>query len=368
MRKVDLALIITAGSGLIGAAPPANIDPMSSRLETCFDQQAAKVPFSGIVIASDGRARFERAAGFVDAVGTQAPTASVPFRLASVQKVLTAVAIGQLVDAGKINLDAPVGRYLTGLPAELGAVTMDQLLHHQSGVASFTMLDPELVQTLSAAKSARDLVPLVAARPLDFPPGTRTEYSNGGYFLLGAVIEAVSGQSYGNFLQSRIFKPLGMTHSSLASDSAAAVRYTRRSQAGPAETPRPMPAGMLDLPASSAGDGLSSASDMLALGGALVGDRLLKKATKERIFPHKANPWRIGQSGGAPGTNTDFAVYPETGWVVVTLANYDPPAGELMGEVMRKVVTGGPCAPLGAEDRPPPFMILRPSPGSAPPH
>jgi len=358
VRATGLFLVAAT---LIAAAP--NSSSLEERLGQCFAQQSAKTPFSGIVVASDGHARFERAAGFVDEAGQRRPDADTPFRLASVQKVLTEIAVGQLVDAGKIDLDAPVGRYLPDLPKELSAVTIDQLVHHQSGVASFTMLNPQIADALMSAHSAHDLIPLVAAQPLAFPPGSKTEYSNGGYFLLGAVIEAASGESYGDYLQSKVFKPLGMTHSSLAPTPEAAVRYTKMSPAGPAETPRPMGAGLLDLPASSAGDGLSSASDMLALGRALVGDQLLKKATKERIFQRKADPWRIGQSGGTMGTNTDFAVYPDSGWVVVTLANYDPPAGELMGEVIRKAATGGPCQPLGADDRPSPFkMILRPPP------
>lgn len=354
--------LLLAAAALVSAASPG-ASSLEVRLGQCFDQQASKVPFSGIVVASDGHSRFERSAGFVDQAGQRAPSAHTPFRLASVQKVLTQVAIGQLVDAGKLELTAPLGKYLDGLPADLAAVTIDQLLHHQSGVASFTMLNPQIANALMSAKSARDLVPLVASQPLAFAPGTRTEYSNGGYFLLGAVIEKVSGQSYGDFLRARIFGPLDMASSGLVPTANAAVRYTKMSPEGPAPAPRPMTAGLLDLPASSAGDGLSSAADMLALGSALVGDRLLSKHTKEAIFLHKSAPWRIGQSGGSMGTNTDFAVFPESGWVVVTLSNYDPPGGELMGEVMRKMATTGICEPLGVGDRPTPFrMILAPPP------
>ncbi|MBW0006818.1 MAG: beta-lactamase family protein [Sphingomonas sp.] len=362
----NVALASAALAILPAAAPPPAAASMEDRLGHCFDQQSAKVPFSGIVAASDGTARFERAAGFADAAGTRRPTSDAPFRLASVQKVLTQIAIAQLVDARKLDLAAPVGRYLGGLPPQLAAVTIDQLLHHQSGVASLTMLNPEIAQVLISARSARDLVPLVAAQPLAFAPGSRTEYSNGGYFLLGAVIEATSGQSYGDYLQSHVFRPLDMTHSSLTPDGKAVIRYTRMSPAGLAETPRPVTAGLPDLPASAAGDGLSSASDMLALGRALVGDKLVSKTTKERIFQQKSSPWRIGQSGGSIGTNTDFAVFPESGWVVVTLSNYDPPAGELMGEVMSKMATTGTCQPLGAEDRPSPFRMITPPPARQP--
>jgi CubicO group peptidase (beta-lactamase class C family) len=355
--------LLLAGTGVLlgAAAPPPG--PTEATLRQCFDLQAQKTPFSGVVAASDGKARFERVAGFVDAAGTKPPSTDVPFRLASVQKVLTGVAIGRLVDQGRISLDAPVGKYLGGLPADLAQVTIDQLLHHQSGVASMTMLNPQIAQALMAAKSALDLVPLVASQPLAFPPGSKTEYSNGGYYLLGAVIEAVSGMSYGDFLQAQLFGPLHMTSSSTSQRPDVATPYTRMmAGGGPGDAPRPMSGGPL-FPATAAGDGVSSASDMLALGRALVGDQVIAKATKERIFQHKSDPWRIGQSGGAPGANTDFAVFPDTGWVTIVLSNYDPPAGELMGEVIRKVASGGACQPLAPEDRPSPFrMILRPPP------
>jgi len=353
-----VATIVAAQNA--AANPPSN--PTVVQLERCFDEQAAKVPFSGIAAAANGDARFEHASGFVDETGSRGANADVPFRLASVQKVLTAIAIGQLVDQGKIALDAPVSRYLDGLPADLGAATIDQLLHHQSGAASFTMITPDFVEGFRAAKSARDLVSLVAAQPLAFPPGSRTEYSNGGYLLLGGVIEAVSGQTYGDYLQAGIFGPLHMAHSAFAAPADTATRYSRVSPGGMIDKPRPISGNKHAAP-TAAGDGVSTAADLLTLGRALVGNQLLSNAVKERIFQRRAGPWRIGQSGGAPGTNTDFAVFPDTGWVVVVLSNFDPPGGELMGEVLRKVAVGGPCQPLGAEDRPSPFhLILMPPP------
>ena len=272
--------------------------------------------------------------------------------------MLTAIAIGQLVDRKKVALDTPISLYLDGLPPDLGKVTIDQLLHHRSGVASLTMLNPQIVPALVAAKSARDLVPLVAEQPLAFPPGTRTEYSNGGYYLLGAIIEAVTHQSYGNYLQAEIFGPLHMRKSSAVPGPDTAIRFTQLSFDGQA-VPKPRAiSGGPQIPPTAAGDGASSGADLLVLGRALAGDTLLSPAVKARIFERRAEPWRIGQSGGSPGANTDFAVYPQSGWVVITLSNFDPPGGELMGEVMRRVAAGAPCEPIGAEDHPSPLRIL----------
>lgn len=241
-RATSIVATILATQGA-AASPPST--STVAQLEQCFVQQSAKVPFSGIAVAANVNARFEHASGFVDEAGERPPTAGTPFRLASVQKVLTAIAIGQLVDQGKIALNAPVGRYLGGLPADLGAATIEQLLHHQSGAASFTMITPDFVEGVRSAKSARDLVPLVAAQPLAFPPGSRTEYSNGGYLLLGGVIEAVSGKMYGDYLQTEIFRPLHMTHSAFAAPADTAIRYSRISPSGPLDIPRPMTTGSM---------------------------------------------------------------------------------------------------------------------------
>jgi hypothetical protein len=96
---------------------------------------------------------------------------------------------------------------------------------------------------------------------------------------------------------------------------------------------------------------------MMKLARALSGDRLISKQVKERLFPRRNGEWRVGQSGGNMGVNTDFAVFPDNGWSLVVLSNYDPPAGELMGEALRGVILGKGCTPLSAKDRPSPFRM-----------
>lgn len=357
MHRLGICLLLSTV-----AFPALAADPATDALSQCFERQTAKTPFSGIVAASHGTLHFERVAGFVDGDSKRPPSADVPFRLASVQKVLTGVAVGQLVDQGKLALDAPIGRYLPGLRADVAQVTVDQLLHHQSGVASLTTFHPQSGDQASATNANRELAVQAAAQPLAFPPGSRTEYSNGGYYILGALIEAVSGQSYGDYVQAHILEPLKMTHSGVSTSPDVATGFSRISPRGPLEVPRAIPAAA-KRPATAAGDGVSSAGDMLLLGRALIGDTLISKSVKERIFPKRSDVWKIGQSGGAPGENTDFSAYPDNGWVVVVLSNYDPPAGELMGEVMRKAAIGMPCEPLGPQDRPSPFqIIMRPPP------
>lgn len=343
-------------------AKPAS-SSIKEALAACFVRQAKLVPFSGVVLADNGSESFSRTAGFFDADQRVPMPLDARFRLASVQKVMTRTAIGQLVEDGRVGLDAPVGTYVRSLPTDIAAVTIDQLLQHRSGVNSMTLIGPESRDTMRNAKTARDLLPVIVAKPLAFRPGEREEYSNGGYYLLGVVIEEVSGQNYADYLAEHIFTPLAMTSTNLVPDERTAMRFSRMA---PGQPPMVQPAAIVssrERAGTPAGDGVSTAGDLLKLGRALAGDRFISKAVKERIFPKKGDVWRVGQSGGTRGVNADFAAFPVSGWVVTVLSNYDPPAGELMGEVLRGVVSGKGCTPLSPSDRQSPFnLILRPPP------
>lgn len=351
-----------------GARAGVSGGPSEGELARCFEEQAKLLPFSGVVSLAGPGMRFARMAGTMDAEEQTPVTNTTQFRLASVQKVLTRIAIGKLLEQGRLDLGAPVSRYLTGLPAELGAVTLDQLLQHRSGVASFTRFGPETLDRLASASTARELVPLLVAEPLEFPPGERERYSNGGYWILGAVIEAVSNMSYGEYLQESVFRPLGMSGTGLTSGPGTAIRKTRM-QPGQPPLPAPRPMRPPREPRGTpSGDGVSTAEDMMKLGRALLGDSLLKATTKARLFPaRQGEPWRIGQSGGNIGTNTDFAVFPQSGLISVVLSNFDPPAGDAMGRVMRQAALGMGCRPLRAEEVPGPGgPRAGPGPGGRP--
>ena len=372
-RDMDLsvrsALVGLAVVGLQAQAPGARAEPRSeAALGARFEAQAQAAPFSGVVLATQGDSRFYRTAGNVS--GATPPTADTPYRLASVGKLFTQVAIGQLIDQRKVDLQAPVGTYVAGLPPEIAAVTIDQLLHHRSGIAPNVMFSRADMDVMLKAKTARDLLPLVVSQPLRFPPGSRAEYSNGGYFLLGVVIEQVSGLTYEAYLREKIFGPLGMTRSAVAAGPGTAPRLSRMS--GPGEPPRETPApftGLPDVPGSPAGGTVSTAADMARFARALIGDELLSQAARQALYPPKSDVWRLGQGGGAPGENTWFMVYPAAGAAVVVLTNQDPPGGELMGEAMGALLATGVCRPLSAADRPSPMRIMRgPPPPGGPPH
>jgi CubicO group peptidase (beta-lactamase class C family) len=349
MKKIIVA------AALVSTPVSAAVDELGRRLDSCAAEQARTQPFNGIALAGEGTQHWTFTSGAAD-TSARPITPQTQFRLASVGKVFTRIAIGQLIDAGKLSTADSVRKFLPELPPEFEPVTLSMLLEHRSGVASLTRITPDEGPTLASAQKARDVVQLLAQRGLEFPPGSKQSYSNGGYFLLGAVIEAVSGLSYRQYVEQHIFAPLKMSHSSFEPLPDAAVQMTLMAGPGMPPLANPQPRReMAAFKASPAGDTLSSAEDMGLLAQALIDNRLLSPAATVAVFPKTVTPWRLGQSGGSIGTNSDYRVLPDSKAWLVVLTNRDPPAGELFGRVVGGVLEGQACKPLSPGDVPSPF-------------
>ncbi len=158
-------------------------------------------------MADDARTIYAGAHGVVKTLDTQ-------INLGSVNKMFTAVAIMQLVEQGRVQLDAPLGSYVPDYPNWDAAdnVTIHHLLTHTSGVGDF--FNETYMVRKKEIRSVAELLPLFASEPLAFRPGEKWQYSNGGYALLGRVIELVSSLSYEDYVQRHVFAPAGMTRTS----------------------------------------------------------------------------------------------------------------------------------------------------------
>lgn len=150
-------------------------------------------------------------------------TADTMFEIASITKLFTAQAIMLLVEDGLLQLRDEIGRILPDLPAAWHTITIENCLTHQSGIPNYTQPDAYWEQT-RVDKTHNQILALVADMPLDFAPGQRSAYSNTAVYLLGMIIEHVSQMSYGDFLQQRIFAPLGMVHTR-TNDYAAIIPH-----------------------------------------------------------------------------------------------------------------------------------------------
>ena len=309
-------------------------------------ERAGADEFAGaVLVARHGKVLLQDAWGRADRKAGTANTPATRFRIGSMNKMFTAVATLQLVEAHKLALDDPIGQHLPGYRnKEVAAkVTVRHLLTHTGGTGD--IFGPEFEQHRLRLRELRDYLKLYGSRGLTQEPGARFEYSNYGFILLGALIERVSGMSYDDYVRDHVFRPAGMSSTGALPESVEvpdrAVGYMRSSPGGAwvANT------DTLPWRGTSAGGGYSTVGDLLRFAQALGSGRLLSKTTlAEATRPHQPQygygfdmqgQGRLrsyGHGGGAPGMNGELRVFPELGYVVVGLSNLDPPAASELVE------------------------------------
>src|SRR5262245_46542713 len=221
----DTARLARAGSGTFAASTPvasggdriASEQPARSArrqprrkdwraLAAWLRQRARAGKFSGaVLVAGDGTPVVKLAGGLADRTRKLANAVDTRFNIGSVGKMFTAVAIAQLVEAGKLSFEDPIGKYLSGFPPEVaGKVTIGQLLTHTSGLGDVFM---RWHPTAPSQLDVSDLMTRIVREPLQFEPGSRFAYSNSGFVMLGAVVEAVTGQDYYEYVRTHVFRP-----------------------------------------------------------------------------------------------------------------------------------------------------------------
>ncbi len=194
------------------AQSDARADSSSDAVDAYIEGRMQKrhIPGVSIAIVQDGKVVRLKGYGFANVELSVPATENSVYQLASVTKMFTATAVMMLVEDGKLGLDDKITDRLSDLPPAWKVVTVGQLLSHTSGIKSYTSVR-DFHKSARKDYSQREILDLVAKEPLEFAPGEKWSYSNTGYFLLGMLIEKVSGKPYGEFLSERIFKPLGMT-------------------------------------------------------------------------------------------------------------------------------------------------------------
>jgi CubicO group peptidase (beta-lactamase class C family) len=258
------------------------------------------------------------------------------FQTGSVGKQFTATAVMILVEEGKLSLDDPISKYLSGTPAAWNGITVRHLLTHTSGIQEYTSRI-----NLRTDYTEEELFQKLIALPLDFPPGEKWSYSNTGYVLLGFLIHKVTGKFYGDFLQQRIFQPLGMTSTRIISEAAIVpnrssgyelVKGQIQNQAWVAPT----------LNTTADGALYTNVLDLAKWDAALYTEKLLKKSSFDRMWTPvtlkngKTHPygfgWEIGdmnghrllEHGGAwQGFTMEIARYVNDRLTVIVLTNLD---------------------------------------------
>jgi CubicO group peptidase (beta-lactamase class C family) len=353
-----LPVCVACGAGESTAPEAASADSaFVTTLRARLDAAAQAGEFSGaVLVARDGVTLFEGAYGLADRERQIPNTPLTQFRVGSMNKMLTAVAALQLVQAGTLRLDAPLGTYLAGYPnAELASkVTPHHLLTHTGGTGD--IFGPEFTARRSELREPDDYLRLYGTRALRFEPGERWEYSNYGFMLLGAAIERAGGGRYDAQVAARVLAPAGMTATGAAPEDSLvpgrSVGYTRQLVPGTLVSNAPT----LPYRGTPAGGGYSTVGDLARFAAAIREHRLLNPAHTELLLAGKVATGGgsqyaygffdrvvggrrfVGHGGGAPGMNGDLAFEPGGGYVVVVLSNLDPPAaGQVSGFILSRL-------------------------------
>ena len=311
----------------------------------------ADEPGAAVIVVREGEVIYRAARGMAHLELGVPLEPDMVFRIGSITKQFTAVAILMLAEEGKLALDDSLTRFLPDYPTHDHVITIEHLLTHTSGIKSYTSM-PEWMPLWRKDFTVQEMIDFFKDQPMDFAPGERFAYSNSGYHLLGAIVEKASGQTYQQFIQQRIFDPLGMTHSYYDMPQPIIPRRAAGYDKGPAGYTN---TEYLSMTQPYSAGGLASTVDDLALwDAALYTGQLLRPKTLEPAHvTHKLADsseteygygWSISQfagrrlishGGGIPGFLCSAQRLPEDGVYVAVLSNS---TGRDPGELAIKIV------------------------------
>ncbi len=335
------------------AAQPASADQTVEidELAQAF-RDGHKIPGLSVAVGHRGNVVYAKAFGLSDLENAVKATEDTVFRTASIAKPITAVAVLQLVDQGKIGLDDPIQKHCPEFPTKDRELTVRQLLCHQGGIRHYK--SPGEATGTKHYGSIGESIELFAEDPLLFEPGTRFSYTTYGYSLLGRAVETASGKSFREYLQENIFDPAEMEDAGLDDTFRIIPNRTRgyvlitvsNYFALPLSQRKQLKLGQVvncqlhDTSMKVPGGGLiCTPTDLVKFGQEMLADKLIKAATKEIAWQSQNTSegestdyglgWRvindgvttISHSGGQAGTSTILGIVPEQDTVVAVMSN-----------------------------------------------
>jgi len=292
-----------------------------------------------VAVVKNGRTVLAKGYGFADLENDVPATAETVYRIGSVTKQFTSAAIMRLVEQGKVSLDDTLQKFLPNFPTQGNRVTVRHLLNHTSGIKSYTSLGPKWQRVMRLDLATDSLVAMFANEPFDFKPGDKWLYDNSGYFLLGMIIEKVSGKPYGQYLKDELFTPLGL-RSTIYCDQAPLIKHRAQGysvrpdstfiNAEPLSMTQPYAAGSL----------CSTVTDLAAWTRALSSGKVVSPASyKLMTTPGTLNDGKpltygfglgvgavgghrqVSHNGGINGFISELHHYPDDSLITVVLTN-----------------------------------------------
>jgi CubicO group peptidase (beta-lactamase class C family) len=322
-------LTIVAVLAIAKQAPGLRAEDIGSRTDNVVQDHVQRKIFTGsILVARDGKILFDKSYGHANLERDILNSPTTKFRIASLAKQFTAASIFLLQERGKLNIDDPVKKYVPDAPAAWDKITIYNLLTHSWGIPN----SYDGITSWSQTKTPEELVAAFRNKPLDFEPGKTPKYSNAGYYLLGYLIEKVSGQSYKQFVSENIFKLLDMMDSGYVSNSEAIRHRASGYQMGPAgpENARYYNETLL----FSSGGLYSTTEDLLKWERGLFAGKLLSATSLKRmtapfehdfacglLVPEIDGHTSIEHAGDMDGFTADMVYYVDDKVAVIVLNN-----------------------------------------------
>lgn len=335
-------LVLQLPASIVHAAPvAASVDQaLASKLDAMIaPHYTATDPGATVIVVKDGKTVLRKAYGMADVAAKKPMTADTSLRLGSITKQFTAVAILMLAEEGKLALSDPITKFLPDYPMQGKTITIEHLLTHTSGIVSYTG-KPGFRAIMNKDLTPSEMIDTFKNDKLEFDPGTKMAYNNSGYFLLGAIIEKISGKSYADFMAERIFVPLGMTQTAYEgrerNPTVRALGHSRSEKGFEPSAPLSMA-----LP-YAAGALVSTVDDLARWDAAIADGKLLKPASWKQAFTsykltdgketNYGYGWGVGKVRGTPmishggginGFSTFALRVPEHKLYVALLSNVD---------------------------------------------
>jgi len=307
---------------------------LQQKISSYMEAYTAKYPFSGsVIVALDGKPIYNQCFGYAN-VEHQVPVGpDTRFGIWSVSKSFAAMAIALLVEDGLIRFDDPVSDYMPSFKA-YEPMTIRHLLQHRSGLPNFTNMPEYNAHLNKWPLDKEQTLALLQDKPLDYSPGESFAYNNTGYYVLGLVIEQVSGMSFASFVSSRILQPLGMLDTGVNNGRSVIPNLASAYAASGSEL---APAEYIDMSTvTSAGGMYATAADLLKWDQALGSGKLISKELSDQAFDFTEDGYelgwfldrrlgrrRISHSGAYRGFRSELHRYPNDGITVILLTNYD---------------------------------------------
>ncbi|MFN0135708.1 MAG: serine hydrolase domain-containing protein [Phycisphaerae bacterium] len=339
--------------------------PTEAAIAAAADKLAAEalsktgaVGFS-VAVGRNGKVVLSKGYGLAEVEHDVKANADSMFRMGSITKQFTAAAIMRLVEQEKMGLDDPITKHVPGYNTQGREITVRHLLSHTSGIKSYTDIKRVMADEPEREFTHQEMLDMVQNEPLAFEPGTKSAYSNTGYYLLGMIIEKVSGKDYCAYLKDEFFGPLGMMHTRC--DSNTEIIKGRAQGYNVAGEKLVNDRGLAAGTTFSAGGLLASAHDLVVWADALAAGKVVSHASyKVMSTPFKLADGTRGEygfglmidsldghasirhGGNTFGFNSTLARFPDDSVTVAVISNSQPISSERLAKALSRKALGFP--------------------------